>query len=233
MRRADDSWGEMHRPTSERLEQVLAGDAPEDEETAHLAAAVRRLRTGLLEAPSEAVAARHLAAMTAAARAATPSLVHRRSPMRVLTGRRAAVVALAAAMTLTGGLAWAGALPTPAQDAIAGVANHLGLDLPSSDDRAPAAEHGAEVSQVAQDPSLEGCEKGQAVAAVASEKSEAHRQDPAEKQDPCTQGDEGPGASTERSPGPPEGVPANPSIPEQAPAGPPEGVPAANAPAAP
>jgi hypothetical protein len=222
MRRPDDSWGEMHRLTSERLEQVLAGDAPEDEEAAHLAAAVRRLRAGLLEAPSEALAARHLAAMRTAARAAAPSLARRRSPMPILTKRRAAVLALAAAMTLTGGLAWAGALPTPAQDAIADAASHLGLDLPSSDDRPPAAEHGEDVSQVARDPSLEGCEKGQAVAAVASEKSEEHRQDPADKQDPCIQGDEGPSASSKRSPGPPDGVPRTP-LPE----GVPEGVPPA------
>jgi hypothetical protein len=212
----------MHRPTSERLEQVLAGDAPEDEEAAHLAAAVRRLRTGLLEVPSEELAARHLAAMTAA-RATTPSLARRRSPTRILTGRRAALVALAAAMTLTGGLAWAGALPTPAQDAIADAVSHLGLDLPSSDERTPAAEHGAEVSEVARDPSLEGCEKGQAVAAVASEKSEEHRQDPAEKQDPCIQGDEGPGASSKRSPGPPDGVPRTP-LPEAVPEGDPPAV---------
>lgn len=229
MRRADDSWGEMHR-TSERLEQVLAGDAPEDEEAARVAAAVRRLRAGLLEAPSEELAARHLAAMVAAAEAAGPLAHTRRSPMRILTKRRAAVLALAAAMTLTGGLAWAGALPTPAQDAIAGLAGHLGLDLPSSEDRPPAAEHGAEVSQVAQDPSLQGCEKGQAVAAVASEASQEHRQDPAERQDPCVQGDEGPATSSERSPGPPDEVPANPPtdrIPEQAPPGrsPPAGAP--------
>lgn len=217
MRRTDDGWGEMSRLSSERLEQVLAGDAPEDEEAATLAAAVRRLRAGLLEAPSEGLAARHVAAMVAAARAATPLPDPRRSPMRILTKRRAAVLALAAAMTLTGGLAWAGALPTPAQDAIAGVASHLGLDLPSSDDRAPAAEHGAEVSQVAQDPALQGCEKGQAVAAIASEKSEEHRQNPADKQDPCTKGDEGAGAATERSPVPPESVPANPPVPDQVP----------------
>lgn len=217
MRRTDDGWGEMSRLSSERLEQVLAGDAPEDEEAAALAAAVRRLRAGLLEAPSEGLAARHVAAMVAAARAAAPLPDPRRSPVRIITKRRAAVLALAAAMTLTGGLAWAGALPPAAQDAIAGVASHLGLDLPSSDDHAPAAEHGAEVSEVAQDPSLEGCEKGQAVAAVASEKSQEHRQDPTDKQDPCADGDEGAGASTERSPGPPEGVPADPPIPDRVP----------------
>lgn len=215
MRRADDSWGEMHRLTSERLERVLAGDAPEDEEAARVAAAVRRLRADLLEAPSEALAARHLAAMVATARAAGPTRLVGRLPARSATRRRAAVLALAAAMTLTGGLAWAGSLPGPAQDAIAGLATHLGLDLPSSEDRPPAAEHGAEVSETARDPSLQGCEKGQAVAAVASERSLEHRQDPADEQDPCAQGEGGSAASSERSPGPPEAVPA----PERAPKG--------------
>lgn len=219
MRRADDSWSEMHLLSSERLERVLAGDAPEDEEATRVAAAVRRLRTDLLEAPSEAAAARHLAAMVSAARTAGSTRLVRSLPARSTIRRRAAVLALAAAMTLTGGLAWAGSLPGPAQDAIAGLANHIGIDLPSSEDRPPAAQHGAEVSETARDSSLQGCEKGQAVAAVASERSLEHRQDPADKQDPCAQGEMGPSASSERSPGPPEGVPEGVPASERAPKG--------------
>ncbi len=227
MRRADDVSGEMDR--SARLESLLAGEAA-DEREARLAEVLRDLREGLLEPPSEELAARHLAAMSAAARELpSPIPLRRRSPMRPATARRIAVVGLAAATLLTGGLAWAGALPTPAQDAIAGVASHLGLDLPSSDDQAPAGEHGAEVSEVARDPSLQGCEKGQAVAAVASEPSQAHRQDPARDHDPCaaseaTQGDvEGRGA--DRQPGPPEDAPAPDEVPVPEDVPVPEGVP--------
>lgn len=218
MRRVVDSWGEMDPFTPQLLEQVLAGATPEGREGERLAALVRELRADLLEEPPADLAMRHVAAMVAAASEAGPDR-SRRPTMRTLTPRRAAVLALAAAMTLTGGLAWAGALPPAAQDAVAGVASHLGLDLPSSDDRPEAADHGREVSEVAHDPNLEGCEKGQAVAAVASEPSQAHRQDPSDHRDPCAAQDErgpvglgqdaGTGAPAQ-DPGPPEGVPAQP-----------------------
>lgn len=216
MRRDDDSWGEMDPFTPQLLEQVLAGETPEGREAARLAALVRELRQGLLEEVPDDLRERHVAAMVAAARASGGS----RPAGRAVTRRRAAVLALAAALTLTGGLAWAGALPPRAQDVVAGVASRLGLELPSPSDRPEAADHGREVSEVARDPSLAGCEKGQAVAAVASEPSQAHRQDPPDRRDPCGAGDEGTrpnasaaaevGAAPTRTPGPPQGVPAEP-----------------------
>ena len=93
----------------------------------------------------------------------------------VLTRRRVAVLGLAAALTLTGGLAAADVLPDPAQDAIANVAGHLGLNLPHSDDVADQTSHGGEVSNVAHSTPEEGCEKGQAISEVASSFGQDHR----------------------------------------------------------
>jgi hypothetical protein len=91
---------------------------------------------------------------------------------RVLTPRRVAVLGLAAALTLTGGLAAADVLPDPAQDAVANVAGHLGLDFPHSAD---VSDHGNEVSNVARSTPEEGCEKGQAISELASSFALDHR----------------------------------------------------------
>jgi hypothetical protein len=91
---------------------------------------------------------------------------------RVLTPRRVAALGLAAALTLTGGLAAADVLPDPAQDAVANVAGHLGLDFPHSAD---VSDHGNEVSNVARATQEEGCEKGQAISKVASSSAKDHR----------------------------------------------------------
>ena len=87
---------------------------------------------------------------------------------RMLTRRRVAVLGLAAALTLTGGLAAADVLPDPAQDAVATVAGHLGLDFPHSADVTNQTSHGEQVSDVARTTPEEGCEKGQAISEVAS-----------------------------------------------------------------
>ncbi len=114
-----------------------------------------------------------------------------RRSKRALTRRRVAVLGLAAALTLTGGLAAAGVLPQPAQDAIASVADHLGLHLPNSTEppdntsQGPDnAFHGREVSETARSDSSRGCEKGRAVSAVASAgaKGAGHAVD---RPDPC------------------------------------------------
>jgi hypothetical protein len=94
---------------------------------------------------------------------------------RVLTPRRVAALGLAAALTLTGGLAAADVLPDPAQDAVANVAGHLGLDFPHSSDVPDQTSHGKEVSNVARATQEEGCEKGQAIAEVASSFAKGHR----------------------------------------------------------
>jgi hypothetical protein len=94
---------------------------------------------------------------------------------RVLTRRRVAVLGLAAALTLTGGLAAADVLPDPAQDAVANVAGHLGLDFPHSADVPNQTSHGNEVSNVARSTLEEGCEKGQAISEVASSFAQERR----------------------------------------------------------
>jgi hypothetical protein len=94
---------------------------------------------------------------------------------RVLTPRRVAALGLAAALTLTGGLAAADVLPDPAQDAVANVAGHLGLDFPHSSDVPDQTSHGKEVSNVARATQEEGCEKGQAISEVASSFAKGHR----------------------------------------------------------
>jgi hypothetical protein len=94
---------------------------------------------------------------------------------RMLTPRRVAALGLAAALTLTGGLAAADVLPDPAQDAVASVAGHLGLDFPHSADVPDQTSHGNEVSNVARATQEEGCEKGQAISKVASSFAQDHR----------------------------------------------------------
>ena len=94
---------------------------------------------------------------------------------RTLTRRRVAVLGLAAALTLTGGLAAADVLPDPAQDAVASVAGHLGLHLPHSAEVTDQTSHGEEVSNVAHTTPEEGCEKGQAISEVASSFAQNHR----------------------------------------------------------
>ncbi|MGH2581177.1 MAG: hypothetical protein ACRDGP_10080 [Actinomycetota bacterium] len=94
---------------------------------------------------------------------------------RLLTRRRVAVLGLAAALTLTGGLAAADVLPDPAQDAVANVAGHLGLHFPHSADVSDQTSHGNEVSNVARSTLEEGCEKGQEVSEVASSFARNHR----------------------------------------------------------
>ena len=92
--------------------------------------------------------------------------------------------ATAAVVAATSGLAVAGALPAPVQDAV----SHIGVGNPHSHGKhdknnnghttttngngsSPTTKdnHGADVSKVAHDPSLEGCEHGRAVSAVASD----------------------------------------------------------------
>jgi hypothetical protein len=139
---------------------------------------------------------------------------HRRpSRMRsILAGKVAAATAAVAAAT--GGLAVAGALPAPVQSVLSGAASSVGLDLPSgsddgggtgSDTTVPTTDttaadatdsthpdnHGKDVSEVAHDDTLEGCEHGRAVSEVAS--GEVNDK-------PCPDGAPGPGATTPNGP---------------------------------
>jgi len=100
------------------------------------------LRSVFVRPASPEVAADHIARMTAAAReAATLSVAPAQSRRRADAAehpwrRKVAIVAAAfgAAVLGTGGLAVAGALPGPVQDAVATVVEPFGVDLPRSDD---------------------------------------------------------------------------------------------------
>jgi len=124
---------------------------------------------------------------------------------QLLTRRRVAVLGLAATLTLTGGLATAGVLPDPAQDAVANVAGHLGLHFPHSADVPDQTSHGKEVSNVARSTSEEGCEKGQAISEVASSFAQNHRNGDPEPI-PCDKAQAAGGHSSEGGPGSGNGV---------------------------
>lgn len=203
----DDYEDEMFRRlTADRADAIVERRGPSDDPLAtNLSAALEDLRLDLLEEPSPDVAGRHLAAMVAASSAPSavkglatepvgriamtvkpavrkPKLVHRRL--------RVAVVGLAACLVLFGSLAVAGALPGPAQDAVADAAEMVGFDLPggSSEQGEEASAFGKEVSETAQSDELSGCEKGMAVAEVATSEAEEQPDLPAEA---CTEGEDG------------------------------------------
>jgi uncharacterized membrane protein YgcG len=214
----DDYEDEMFRRlTADRADAIIEGRGRSDDPLAtDLSAALEDLRLELLEEPSPDVADRHLAAMVAASRA--PSAVEGlvadpagrgamsikpaefRNPKVARRRLRVAVVGLAACFVLVGGLAAAGALPGPAQDAVADAAELVGFDLPggSSEQAEEASAFGKEVSETAQSDDLSGCEKGMAVAQVATSKAEEQPDLPA---DACTNGDDGEGEGTESSGG--------------------------------
>jgi hypothetical protein len=186
----DDYQDEMSgRLTSERAEAILAGRARADDDPlgATLGRAFDELRRELFDQPGPEVAARHLAAMVAASESA--SALDRTARMarkwRPFPRLRLAIVGLAVCLVLFGGLAIAGALPGPVQDVVADAAAVVGLDLPGG---APeAAGHGKEVSETARNDELSGCEKGMAVAEVATSKA---AEDPDLPENACTEGDE-------------------------------------------
>jgi hypothetical protein len=176
----DDYVSEMDALSSDQVEMVLAGRASGERAETRASALVDDLRRALPEEPSPEVAERHLAAMAAAAEEA--GLTRSRRPgMRVLTRKRIGGLALAATFLLGGGLAAAVTLPDEADErALEAVGQ--GPEVAQE-----ASAHGKAVAEVAQDPSLDGCEKGQAVAAVASSKAPEQPQGPEE--DPCAQGE--------------------------------------------
>jgi hypothetical protein len=176
----DDYQDEMDMLSPDEIDGLLSGRAPANPAGARLAGLVVDLRRNLREEPAPDVAGAHVAAMVAAAGDQLPET--RRSRMRVLTKRRIGGVALAATLILGGGLAAAVTLPEQAAEE-AWEAVGQGQEL-----AAEASAHGKAVSEVAQDPTLDGCEKGQAVAAVASSREE--RQEDAERPNPCAQAED-------------------------------------------
>jgi hypothetical protein len=153
------------RFTPEVVDDILSGRPV----TPPLAAEVGAVLSGLhnlRQEPAADLAARHIAAMTAAAAAIgpQPAPITRRARRhaRRMTPRWAAVSSLVAALSLTTGLAAAGALPGPAQHAASSLAADVGIHLPTGD-HTPASD----VPSVARDNSTTGCEHGEAVSDAA------------------------------------------------------------------
>jgi len=214
----DDYEDEMFRRlTADRADAIIEGRGPsEDPLATELSVALEDLRLELLEEPSPEAADRHVAAMVAASRARSvvEGLVSEpagrgamsmkpadlRKPTMARRRVRVAVVGVAACFALVGGLVVAGALPGPAQDALADAAALVGFDLPggSSEQGEEALAFGKEVSETAQSENVSGCEKGMAVAEVATSKAEEQPELPT---DACAEGEEGEGADGTQSPG--------------------------------
>lgn len=183
----DDYQDEVERLTDDQVEAILSG---EDRSSRALTTLVRDVRLRLLEGPSPEIAARHVAAMARAARA--PESSRAAAPMatfgrrRLLPRRRLTAMVLAAALLLVAGLAAAVTLPKetvrPTQDPVPAIAPSA---TPPAEDLPEEAAHGQAVADVARDPSLTGCEKGQAVADVASAKAAENRKGPIQENDPC------------------------------------------------
>jgi hypothetical protein len=119
----------------------------------------------------------------------TPDLVlierHERRRRHTLTRSRVALLGLAAALVLTGGLASAGVLPNPVQGAVAGVVGHLGFHFPRSADLPDKASHGEDVSNIARSARGEHCRSGKAVAHVASSLAKGRRRNDPPALDTC------------------------------------------------
>ncbi|MFL5735996.1 MAG: hypothetical protein ACJ76P_01495 [Actinomycetota bacterium] len=97
-----------------------------------------------------------------------------RKTSRSFPARRRLVGTVAvASVLLTGGLAAAGELPTPAQAAVSKVVGFVGIHVP--DGHNGNTDHGSDVAGVAHDPSSTGCEKGTAVSTAASSNAADHR----------------------------------------------------------
>ena len=196
---SDDYEDEMAaRLSPDVVEAILSGRPlqTEDRIPAEVRSALDDVRRTLAEDPSPELTARHLAAMVAASRSAeaTARVLDAdggRSPMRNkspwLRPARVAALGLAACLVLTGGLAFAGALPAPVQDALADVSSAVGLDLPEGTEVPEEAAHGMAVSAAARSGELSGCELGMAVAEVASSKAE---EDPDLPEDACARGED-------------------------------------------
>jgi hypothetical protein len=178
----DDYRDEMDALSSEQVEAVISGRVPREPAAARAATLVEDLRDALREEPSSEVARAHLAAMAAAAEESGLTR-SRRLTMPAVTRRRIGGLTLAATLVMGGGLAAAVTQPELPDQASEEAWANVGQ---GPEVAAEASAHGKAVAAVAQDPTLEGCQKGQAVAEVASSKADDHRQDEADR-DPCVQ----------------------------------------------
>jgi hypothetical protein len=176
----DDYQDEMDALSTEEVDAVVGGRAAREPNAARAGALVADLRRALREEPTPEVARAHVEAMVAAAR----SQARAQGRFGASTRRRIGGVGLAAVLTLGGTLAAAVTLPPQADDR-AREAAWQGTEV-----AVEASAHGKAVQAVARDSTLEGCEKGQAVAEVAS--SKARGGPPEERPDPCVQAEDSP-----------------------------------------
>jgi hypothetical protein len=177
MRYPVDYMDEMERLSSQEADEILSGADPTTPLGANAAGTVQRLRNELLSQPPAATRQLHLAAMLAAARSGEPGVSLVRSRPR----KRAATLALAAALVLGAGIAGALTLPDQASE----VARERVADLQppgrgqadEGQEQLPddSSAHGKTVSGVAHDDAVEGCEHGRAVSGAASSEASGHR----------------------------------------------------------
>lgn len=109
---------------------------PQDD---RLAAFFDEARAALVETPSPAVERRHLSAMVEAFEASDASRTHPRrntfmSRIFAIGAAKALAVGVVALLATGSALAATGALPDPAQDAVANTVDDVGLDIPGGDD---------------------------------------------------------------------------------------------------
>ena len=194
----ESDMGWLSKLSDEEIEQALAGDyAGDDASLADLAAFSLAAKTIFAAAPDDATRAAHVNAIAEAAADLDVAPAHASkpaasSPIRrlklVLTSlfasliAKVALVGVALAAT-TGGLAAAGSLPEPAQEALARAAEKVGFELPAADDaqegegEAGVPEELPESTEGSSAPSVldvirswgddKGCEFGHAVATAA------------------------------------------------------------------
>jgi hypothetical protein len=160
---SDDYRDEMGQLRPHEIEAIISRREASDSSAEPLAALVREVRRDLLEDPTAAVAARHLAAMNDAQRKdkgsrAVRTSDDRRGSVPAISQRRLAAVATAALLLLGAAVAVA---VTPDN------AGETAKNAVSNDNTG----HGQAVSDTARNTSLQGCEKGQAIAPQASGKT--------------------------------------------------------------
>jgi hypothetical protein len=194
MAHPDDYRDEMERLSSQDADDLLSGGRPKAAAARVAAAAADRLRRELLVTPGLEVSRRHLAAMRAAA--GSENLRKGGTAMRKQAKKRVAALGLAATLVLGAGIAAALTLPDQASDeakertAEVEAPNGPGNQGENGSIQSEtASEHGKDVSAVAQDDSLQGCEKGRAVSAIAASKAEDNRKNEPNGSDPCAASD--------------------------------------------
>ena len=183
-------------------ERADVGDLLDDPTDERLQPVVAELRRLYLVAPAAAVEEQHLARMIAVRETSAAAVV---APLGRIRRRRAAVAGAIVAATMAGsiGLAAAGVLPGPLQNAAAAAVRPLGLQLHTTDPEAPPAG-----SQPAATTTVPGTGNGTGSAADdapgrggenpgQSADSPGQATDPGRSQDAPGHGEDNPGRSDE------------------------------------